>query len=81
MSWSRFGSCFVALFCHPCCCYGYVDPISVENRIWGDENGIVGVMLTVQGFVQCNARSLWIIIIPKSKDWFIERPPIKTVEP
>jgi hypothetical protein len=25
---------------HPCYCYGYVDPISVENRIWGDRNGI-----------------------------------------
>jgi hypothetical protein len=28
------------LFSHPCCCYGYVDPISVENRIWADRNGI-----------------------------------------
>jgi hypothetical protein len=26
--------------CQPCCCHGYVDPISVENRIWGDGNGI-----------------------------------------
>ena len=25
--------------CHPCCWHGYVDPISVENRIWGDGNG------------------------------------------
>jgi hypothetical protein len=25
---------------HPCYSYGYVDPISVENRIWGDGNGI-----------------------------------------
>jgi hypothetical protein len=23
-----------------CYCYGYADPISVENRIWGDGNGI-----------------------------------------
>jgi hypothetical protein len=29
-----------------------IDPISVENRIWGDQNGTVfGVMLIVQGFV------------------------------
>jgi hypothetical protein len=28
------------LFCHPCCCHGYVDPISMLNRIWGDGNGI-----------------------------------------
>jgi hypothetical protein len=24
---------------HPCCCHGYDDPISMENRIWGDGNG------------------------------------------
>jgi hypothetical protein len=36
------GGCYVTSYylCHPCYCYGYVDPISVENRIWGDENGI-----------------------------------------
>jgi hypothetical protein len=32
----------------------------------------VGVMTTVQGFVQCDAGSLWLVIIPKSKDRFIE---------
>jgi hypothetical protein len=37
----------------------------------------VGVMLTVQGFVLCDAGSLWIVIIPKSKDRFMERPPMK----
>jgi hypothetical protein len=31
----------------------------------------VGVMLTVQGFLRCDAGSLWIVIIPKSKDRFI----------
>jgi hypothetical protein len=41
----------------------------------------VGVMLTVQGFVWCDAGSLWIVIIPKSKDRFMERSPIKTVQP
>jgi hypothetical protein len=41
----------------------------------------VGVMPTVQGLVRCDARSLWIVIIPKSKDWFMERPPMKTVQP
>jgi hypothetical protein len=36
------GSCYVTsyYFCHPCHCCGYADPISVENRIWGDGNGI-----------------------------------------
>ncbi len=37
----------------------------------------VGVMPTVQGFVWCDAGSLWLVIIPKSKDWFMERPPMK----
>jgi hypothetical protein len=41
----------------------------------------VGVMPTVQGFVRCDARSLWIVIILKSKDRFMERPPMKTVQP
>jgi hypothetical protein len=34
------GSVTLQYICHPGCCYGYVDPISVENRIWGDGNGI-----------------------------------------
>jgi hypothetical protein len=75
------GSVMLHYFCHPCCCYGYVDPISVENRIWGDRNGIIVVMPIVQGFVRCDAESLWIVIVPKSKDRFMERPPIKTVQP
>jgi hypothetical protein len=41
----------------------------------------VGVMPMVQGFVRCDARCLWIVIIPKSKDRFMERPPMKTVQP
>jgi hypothetical protein len=32
----------------------------------------IGVMPMVQGFVWCDAGSLWIVIIPKSKDWFME---------
>jgi hypothetical protein len=41
----------------------------------------VGVMPMVQGFVRCDAGSMWIVIIPKSKDWFMERPPMKTEQP
>jgi hypothetical protein len=40
----------------------------------------VGVMPTVQGIVWCDAGSLWIVIIPKSKDRFMERPPMKIVQ-
>jgi hypothetical protein len=25
-----------------------------------------------KAFVRCDARSLWLVIIPKSKDWFME---------
>jgi hypothetical protein len=42
---------------------------------------LVGVMSIVQGFVWCDAGSLQLVIIPKSKDWFMERPPMKTVQP
>jgi hypothetical protein len=41
----------------------------------------VGVMSTVQGFVRCDVGSVWIVIIPKSKDRFMERPSIKIVQP
>jgi hypothetical protein len=57
------------------------DPISVENRIWGDGFGTV-----FGGFRQFGALSggLWkpaVDITPKSKDRFMERPPMKTVQP
>jgi hypothetical protein len=39
------------------------------------------VMPAVQGFVQSGAGSLWIVIIPNSKDRFMERPPMKIVQP
>jgi hypothetical protein len=36
------------------------------------EMEFIGVMPTVQGFVRCDAGSLWIVIIPKSMDRFME---------
>jgi hypothetical protein len=42
---------------------------------------LVGVMPTVQGFVRCDAGSLWLVIMPKSEDRFMERPHMKTVQP
>jgi hypothetical protein len=41
----------------------------------------VGVIPTVQGFARCDDGSLWLVTIPKSKDRFMERPPMKTVQP
>jgi hypothetical protein len=58
--------------CHPIMVM-VIDPISVENRIWGDGNGTC--QCDVDGsrlFVQFDAGSLWLVIIPKSKDRFIE---------
>jgi hypothetical protein len=54
--------------------------------VWGIGFGVagmefVGVMPTVQGFVRCAAESLWIVIITKSKDRVMERPPMKIVQP
>jgi hypothetical protein len=42
---------------------------------------LVGAMPLVQGFVRCDAESMWLVIIPKSRDRFMERPPMKTVQP
>jgi hypothetical protein len=54
--------------------------------VWGIGFGVagmefVGVMPTVQGFVRCDAGSLWIVIITKSRDRVMERPPMKIVQP
>jgi hypothetical protein len=42
---------------------------------------LIGAMPTVQGFVRCDVGSMWLVIIPKSKDRFMERPPMKIVQP
>jgi hypothetical protein len=66
----------------------YITPIMVMLilLVWRIGFGVtgmefVGVLPTVQGFVRCDAGSLWIVIIPKSKDRFMERPPMRTVQP
>jgi hypothetical protein len=66
----------------------YITPVMVMLilLVWRIGFGVtgmefVGVMPTVQGFVRCDAGSLWIVIIPKSKDRFMEQPPMKTVQP
>jgi hypothetical protein len=75
----------VAMFQH----HAYVTPVAIMVililLVWRIGFGVtgmelVGVMPTVQGFVQCDAESLWLVIIPKSKDRFMERPPMKTVQ-
>jgi hypothetical protein len=77
------GSCYVTSYylCHPCYYYGY--SILLVWRIGFGVTGmeLLGAMPTVQGFVRCDTGSLWLVIIPKSKDRFMERPPMKTVQP
>jgi hypothetical protein len=65
----------------PCRYCGYL--ILLVWRIGFGVTGmdLVGVMLTVQGFVRCDAGRLWLVIIPKSKERFMEGPPMKTVQP
>jgi hypothetical protein len=56
----------------PYYCYGYL--ILLVWRIGFGLTGmeLVGVMPMVQGFIWCNAGRLWLVIVPKSKDWFME---------
>jgi hypothetical protein len=65
----------------PCQCYGYL--ILLVWRIGFGVTGIelVGVMPTVQGFVWCDVGSMWLVIIHKSKDQFVEQPSMETVQP
>jgi hypothetical protein len=65
----------------PSYCYGYL--ILLVWRIVFGVTGmeLVGAIPMVQGFVRCDAGSLWLVIIPKSKDRFMKRPPMKIVQP
>jgi hypothetical protein len=65
----------------------YITPVMVMLilLVWRIGFGVIGMELvgampTVQGFVRCDAGSQWQVIIPKSKDWFMDRPPMKIVQ-
>jgi hypothetical protein len=64
-----------------CHCYGYFDPISMENRIWGDGFETVFGGLRQFGACPVDTGTLWLVTIPKSKDRFMERPPMKIIQP
>jgi hypothetical protein len=52
------------------------------DRIWGDGIWNLPVQCSrFKAFVRCDAGSLRLVIIPKSKDRFMERPLMKTVQP
>jgi hypothetical protein len=83
MSWSGFGwlLCYII--------YSYVTLVIVMVililLVWRIGFRVtrmeLGVMPMVQGFVRCDVGSMWLVIIPKSKDQYMERPPMKTVQP
>jgi hypothetical protein len=84
MAWSMFGY----LLCY--IIYSYVTLVNVKVililLVWRIGFGVTGMELVcvvpmVQGFVWCDAESLWLVIISKSKDRFMERPPMKKVQP
>jgi hypothetical protein len=59
-----------------------VGPRNVDNsdlgwRVWN----CVWWILTIRGYVQWILESLCLVIIPKSKDWFMEQPLIKIIQP
>jgi hypothetical protein len=67
----------VAMFQH----HAYVTPVAIMVAlillVWRIGFGVkgielVGVMSTVQGFIRWDAGSLRLVIIPKSKDRFME---------
>jgi hypothetical protein len=77
------GSDIVAPFTlvSPCHCYGYLILLALRIGFGVTGWNCVSVMPTVQGFVWCDAESMWLVIIPKSKDRFMERSPMKIVQP
>ena len=75
------GSDFVTSFILVSPCYCYVYFISVENRIWGDGFGTAFGGFRQFGTYSVDSGKPVVDIIPKSKDRFMERPPMKTVQP
>jgi hypothetical protein len=54
----------------------------MEDRIWGDRIWILPVQCwRFKAFVRCDDGSLWLVIIPKSKDLFMECTSMKIVQP
>jgi hypothetical protein len=43
--------------------------------------GVANVVADSLGLCPVDSGSLWLVIMPKSKDRFMERPPMRTVQP
>jgi hypothetical protein len=66
--------------CHPVTII-FFDPISVENRISVMGLELRSVDSDSSGLCPVDSGKPVVDIIPKSKDRFMERPPMKTVQP
>jgi hypothetical protein len=54
-------------------------PVSVENRDLGDGLELYSVDSDNSGLCSVDSGSLWIVIMPKPKDQFMEPPSMKIV--
>jgi hypothetical protein len=83
MSWSGLGSDIVASVMLVSPCYYYV---SLVLLVWRIGFGVTGLELRSvdsdsSGLRPVDSGKPVVDIIPKSKDRFMERPPLKTVQP
>jgi hypothetical protein len=72
-TWSSLGNTPAPLLypcCHLVCYFGSLLEWRIGFGVMGMEPA--GVMPAVQGFVRCDAGSMWLLMIPKSKDRFME---------
>jgi hypothetical protein len=83
MSWSGLGSYIITLvmLVSPCYCY-----VSLILLVWRIRFGVTGLELRSvdsdsSGLCLMDSGKPVIDIIPKSKDRFMEQPPMKTVQP
>jgi hypothetical protein len=76
-------SCYVtsSCLCHPYHYYGYLTLVVWRIGFGVTEMELVGVMMTVQGLSGAMLEACGYLSYPKSKDRFMERPPMKTVKP
>jgi hypothetical protein len=81
--WSRFGSTIVPLF-HPCChpvCYCLGSPLVCRIGIWVDYLDLCLMDSDSLGLCPVDSGSLWLVIMPKYKDWFMDWQPMRIVQP
>jgi hypothetical protein len=83
MSWSGLGSDIITsvTLVSPCYCY-----VSLILLVWRIRFGVTGLELRSvdsgsSGLCSVDSGKPVVDIIPKSKDWFMERPHMKTVQP